>query len=160
MSDYEDTGYPAVDGLAHLKLHLETQAGIWGVREVVDYPKALAERLNPPAIQIDLLREEEPEVLGVGGSQVPLLHTIGYRIWYFSQLFSAKSRFQDVALRLSEIRKFLIENPEPDGYGHLYTGAGELRLAGFNIEVGTVLAGTELYSGGYTDVYLHKVLTY
>ena len=160
MSDYEDTGHPLVDALAHMKLHLETQSGEWAIREIVTYPKALAERLNPPVIQIELLREEEPELLGVGSGVIPLLHTVGFRIWYFSQLFSAQSRFEDIAEKLSQIRKFLIENPEPDGYGHLYTGGGEMRLAGFNIEIGTIAAGAELYSGGYTEVYLHKILTY
>lgn len=160
MSDYQDTGYPAVDSLEHIKRHLDTQIGTWGIKEVVMYPKAQMERLNPPILQLDFMREDEPEVLGLGSGVVPMLHTVNLRLWYFSELFSAKSRYADIVSKLSQIRKYLIQNPEPDGYGHLYTAAGELRLAGFNIEVGTVAAGNELYVGGYIDLVLHVVLTY
>jgi hypothetical protein len=157
-----DTGYPALDGKEHLKIHLQTEndASEWGAREIVTYPKAMSERLNPPVIQIEFLSEEEPNMLGLG-SPLQIEHVISYRIWYFSELFSTKSRFDDIILILSKIRKFLLQNPIPDSYGHLFLSAGEiLRMRGLNLVVGAIDTGLELYSGGYIDVYLQKILTY
>jgi len=159
---YVNTGYPALDGKEHLKIHIETEniASDWGAREIVTYPKAMSERLNPPVIQIEFLSEEEPNMLGLG-SPVQIEHIISYRIWYFSQLFSTKSRFDDIIEILSKIRKFLLENPSPDSYGHLFLSTGDtLKMRGFNIVVGAIETGLELYSGGYIDIYLQKLLTY
>jgi len=158
---YVDTGYPAIDAKEHMKIHLGTQQATWGVKEIVAYPKAMMERINPPAIEIAFQSEEEPECLGLGNIPPPIQHTVALRIWYFSELFSAKSRFDDVITMLSKIRKFLIQNPEPDDYGHIYmSGAGDLRMRGLNIVPGTIEIGAELYSGGYIDVYLQTILIY
>jgi len=158
---YTDTGYPAIDAKEHMKIHLDTQQVTWGVKEIVTYPKAMMERLNPPVIEIGFQNEEEPECLGLGNIPPPLQHTVVLRVWYFSELFSAKSRFDDVVLMLSKIRKFLIQNPSPDNYGHIYVSAGgDLKMRGLNIVPGTIEIGTELYSGGYIDIYLQVVLTY
>lgn len=157
-----DTGYPALDGKEHLKIHLDAENATseWGVRQIVTYPKAMSERLNPPVIQIEFLNEDEPNMLGLG-TPIQIEHVMAYRIWYFSEVFSVKSRFDDILLILSKMRKFLIQNPIPDGYGHLFmSGTGELRMRGLNITVGSIETGKEMYAGGYIDLFLQKILTY
>jgi hypothetical protein len=157
---YVDTGYPAVDAKEHMKIHLETQQATWGVKEIVAYPKALMESINPPVIEIGFQNEEEPEFLGIGNIPPPVQHTVFLKVWYFSELFSVKSKFDDVILILSKIRKFLIQNPSPDSYGHLYAGSGGLRMRGLNIHPGTIGIGDAFYTGGYIDVYLRVILEY
>jgi hypothetical protein len=157
-----DTGFPALDGKEHLKIHLdaENDARDWGVREIVTHPKATLEGLNPPVIQIEFMGEEEPNMLGLG-SPVQIEHIVAYRIWYFSERFSAKSSFDATILVLSKIRKFLIQHPIPDNYGHLFLSMGDnLKMRGFNIVIGAIGGGTETFSGGYIDIYLQKLLTY
>lgn len=156
---YTDLGYPAIDGKEHLRLHLLTKATEdWKVKEIVTYPKALTEHLNPPVIQIDFMNEEEPESQGSGSKTY--FHTCLFRIWYFSDVFSVKSRFEDVILRLSQIRKYLLENSSPDSYGELLYSTDGSRVRGFNITVGAIDTGLELYTGGYIDVYLWNTISY